>query len=90
MPNWAAVYAATEARGPRCDRCDHWTFRPEYTKLPKFIARLCPDCLPLDSVLMTIKSLSISQVFRSDLHRYPVNEPIILAEAMADHVYNGD
>jgi hypothetical protein len=76
MPNWAAVYAATEARGPRCDRCGHWTFRPEYTRMPKFIARLCPDCLPLSREALVIKPLVLCQVFRSDLKRYPADQPI--------------
>jgi len=89
MTNTAAIMAALEVRGPRCDRCGGWTFRPEYLTMPKVIARLCPDCLPLTDDLMIIKRLAISQVFKSDLPRYPADEPIILAKAMADH-YNGE
>jgi hypothetical protein len=44
--NWPAVYAAVAARGPRCDRCGNWTFRPGYLMAPRTLRRLCPDCAP--------------------------------------------
>lgn len=78
MANWKATLAAVEARGPRCDRCGGWTFRPEYRRLPRFVARLCPDCLPLGPDLLKIKVLALTQVFRSDLARRPSDGPIRL------------
>lgn len=42
--NSPAVMAALEARGPRCDRCNGWTFRPAYRHVDKAVTRLCPDC----------------------------------------------
>jgi hypothetical protein len=44
--NWPATLAAVNARGPRCDGCGGWTFRPYLLTLPKRIRRSCPDCLP--------------------------------------------
>lgn len=79
--NQSATFAATEARGPRCDRCESWTFRPEYNRLPYFVARLCPKCLPLNPDLMSMKSLALSQIFKRDLEgfiRYPADQPIEL------------
>lgn len=32
--NWPAVLAAVNARGPRCDHCDGWTFKPWLTSVP--------------------------------------------------------
>lgn len=78
MANWEATFAATEARGPRCDRCDGWTFRPTYNRLPRFVARLCPDCLPLGPKLLPIKELCYCQIFKSDLPKYPAGAPILL------------
>jgi hypothetical protein len=46
MANWPATLAAVRARGPRCDHCKNWTFRPGYLGQPKSIPRRCPDCLP--------------------------------------------
>lgn len=44
-PNWPAVIAAVSARGPRCEFCGSWTFRPQLLSLPGLI-RACPDCMP--------------------------------------------
>jgi hypothetical protein len=44
--NFEAVLAAIAARGPRCDRCGNWTFRPVYLRLPRTLLHLCPDCRP--------------------------------------------
>ena len=44
--NWPATFAAISARGPRCDHCGNWTFRPQYLTEPKRVPRRCPDCLP--------------------------------------------
>ena len=46
--NWAATLAAISSRGPRCERCGGWTFRPQYLVVPKSVhyPRLCPDCSP--------------------------------------------
>lgn len=76
--NPAAVLAATEARGPRCDRCGGWTFRPVYNTLPWYVARLCPDCLPLRPELAAVKVLALSQVFRRDLPKYADRDHIEL------------
>jgi len=78
--NFPATLAAVRARGPRCERCASWTFRPEYLDLPRFVARLCPACLPLRTELRDpwIKSISLSQVFRSELDRYAPGEVIEL------------
>lgn len=45
--NWPAVVAALSARGPRCQICGAWTFRPQYLTLPVSLTRACPDCLPV-------------------------------------------
>jgi hypothetical protein len=45
LSNWPAVIAAIGARGPRCEFCGSWTFRPQLLSLPAVI-RACPDCLP--------------------------------------------
>jgi hypothetical protein len=78
MSNWPAVLAAVEARGPRCDKCSGWTFRPEYKGLPKFIARLCPICLPLGPELLKVKVLALTQVFVGDLVKYHYLDRFIL------------
>lgn len=67
--NPKAVFAAMEARGPRCDHCGHWTFRPEYLRLPRFVARLCPDCLPISPEFRAAipTALILTQVFKSDI-----------------------
>jgi hypothetical protein len=69
MANWTATLAAVQERGPRCDHCDGWTFRPEYNLLPRFIARLCPDCFPLSKEFRNLvpMALTLSQIFKSDL-----------------------
>ena len=41
-----ALMAAVAARGPRCDGCGYWTFRPQYSVLPRTLLHLCPDCRP--------------------------------------------
>lgn len=79
MANWEATFAAVTARGPSCERCGAWTFRPEYVRLPGVIARLCPACLPLPSGLMSLKALFLTQVFRYDLDKYPADQPIMIA-----------
>jgi len=76
--NPAATLAAVHARGPRCEKCGAWTFRPEYLELPWYIARLCPDCLPLRRDLMPMKIIALTQVFRSDLAKYADLDQIIL------------
>jgi hypothetical protein len=43
--NWQATLAAVSARGPRCDVCNGWTFRPWYvTLLSRTTPRLCGTC----------------------------------------------
>lgn len=76
--NPSAVLAAISARGPRCERCGGWTFRPEYLSLPWYVARLCPDCLPLRPEHLAVKTISLTQVFRRDLPKYAGQEQIIL------------
>jgi len=43
--NWQATLAAITARGPRCDTCGAWTFRPYLTAAPTEHRR-CPRCVP--------------------------------------------
>jgi len=51
MANWPATLAAVQARGPRCDKCGSWTFRPLYLNpFFKGVRRLCPDCLKLTGI----------------------------------------
>lgn len=78
MADWTATLAAVRARGPRCDRCNGWTFRPEYLRMPRYIARLCPECLPLGPESLRIKALVLCQIFRSDLPRYGTEGPVRL------------
>lgn len=33
--NWQATLAAVAARGPRCDECGGWTFKPHLLTVPK-------------------------------------------------------
>jgi hypothetical protein len=47
MANWPATLAAVAARGPRCDLCGGWTFRPQYATVSRKAPRLCPGCFPL-------------------------------------------
>jgi hypothetical protein len=47
MANWPATLAAVAARGPRCDFCGKWTFRPQYASVARTVPRLCPECFPL-------------------------------------------
>lgn len=44
--NFEAVLAAVGARGPRCETCDGWTFRPVYRVLDRTLVRQCPECRP--------------------------------------------
>lgn len=68
--NWFATLAAVAARGQRCDKCSAWTFRPQYRDLPKYVARLCPECLPLIEDLPEFMiGLFLSQTFKSDLEK---------------------
>lgn len=46
MSNWPATFAAVHARGPRCEQCGNWTFRPYLLSLRLPVKKLCPDCLP--------------------------------------------
>ena len=42
--NWEATLAAVTARGPRCDHCNGWTFRPYLRTVPmghRFCDYLC-------------------------------------------------
>lgn len=41
--NWEATLAAVYARGPRCDWCKQWTFRPQLIA-PHAGRRLCEEC----------------------------------------------
>jgi hypothetical protein len=41
--NWPATLAAIQARGPRCDFCGGWTFRPFLLAVPLGL-RQCQDC----------------------------------------------
>jgi hypothetical protein len=50
--NWPATLAAVTARGPRCEQCGGWTFRPGYRDAPSAVLRLCPDCRPLPAFLV--------------------------------------
>lgn len=42
MSNFPAVLAAVQARGPRCDDCGNWTFRPELSGSHWW--QLCAEC----------------------------------------------
>jgi hypothetical protein len=76
--NPQAVMAAITARGPRCQRCGAWSFRPEYLTLPWYVARLCPDCLPLRPELREMKTIALTQIFRNDLSAYADRDHIEL------------
>lgn len=41
--NWPATLAAVSARGPRCDFCGGWTFRPFLVAVPLGL-RQCSGC----------------------------------------------
>jgi len=81
MANWQAVIEAVRARGPRCDHCGNWTFRPKYLDLPRYVARLCPACFPFPPRFLEGGGeewdvLAMTQVFRSHLNRrtkYPID-----------------
>lgn len=49
MTNFPATLAAVTARGPVCDDCGAWTYRPDYLALPQAVSRLCPQCLPVSA-----------------------------------------
>ena len=42
--NWPATLAAIQARGPRCEYCGSWTFRPFLLAVPRPL-RFCSDCV---------------------------------------------
>jgi hypothetical protein len=42
--NWPATLAAIQARGPRCEYCGHWTFRPFLLAVPRPL-RFCSVCI---------------------------------------------
>lgn len=41
--NWPATLAAVQARGPRCDFCGGWSFRPFLLAVPLGL-RQCQEC----------------------------------------------
>lgn len=41
--NWPATLAAVRARGPRCETCNGWTFRP-HLLADRALGRICQEC----------------------------------------------